>query len=112
MALGLPEEAYLYLFIFDALSVIERKNPWAVIEAFKQAFSPRERPRARLVLKVSNLAHNPAEGARLRAALAEVDGILIDGYLSQAEVNALIYHCDAYVSLHRSEGFGLTTRRR
>ncbi|HEY1014642.1 MAG TPA: glycosyltransferase family 4 protein, partial [Herpetosiphonaceae bacterium] len=105
---GLPEDACLYLFIFDALSVIERKNPWAVIEAFKQAFPPRERARARLVLKAGNLAHAPAEGARLRAALAEIDGILIDGYLSRREVNALIHHCDAYVSLHRSEGYGLT----
>ena len=33
---------------------------------------------------------------------------IIDGYLYRDEVNALISLCDSYISLHRSEGFGLT----
>ena len=36
------------------------------------------------------------------------DITLIDGYVSGAEKNAMIACCDCYVSLHRSEGFGLT----
>jgi 2-polyprenyl-3-methyl-5-hydroxy-6-metoxy-1,4-benzoquinol methylase len=32
----------------------------------------------------------------------------VDGYYSAAEKNALIAACDCYVSLHRSEGWGLT----
>ena len=30
------------------------------------------------------------------------------GHLTKSKVNALIYNCDCYVSLHRAEGFGLT----
>ena len=33
---------------------------------------------------------------------------IIDGYLYRNEINALISLCDCYISLHRSEGFGLT----
>ncbi|MDE5112526.1 MAG: glycosyltransferase, partial [Trichodesmium sp. St7_bin2_1] len=32
----------------------------------------------------------------------------IDGYLSKEKINALLYNCNCYVSLHRAEGFGLT----
>ena len=36
------------------------------------------------------------------------DITLIDAYVSAGEKNAMIAACDCYVSLHRSEGFGLT----
>ncbi len=107
--LGLPEDAYVVLYMFDTLGTFARKNPCGVIEAFKQAFSETEREHdVRLVIKGINLADAPAETAEMRQRLHEVNGILIEQQLSREETNALIHHCDAYLSLHRSEGFGLT----
>lgn len=107
-ALGLPADAYLVLYTFDALSVMERKNPWAVLRAFERAFTSAERTRkVRLVLKVSNLDKVP-DANRLRSEVARLNGILIDRYMQRLEVNTLTHLCDAYISLHRSEGYGLT----
>jgi len=44
----------------------------------------------------------------LEQAVASVSGILIDGYLDRSELDGLFNACDVYVSLHRSEGFGMT----
>ena len=41
--LGLPD-AFTFLFVFDFLSVFERKNPLGLIEAFTKAFTPGEGP--------------------------------------------------------------------
>ncbi|CAM3951377.1 glycosyltransferase family 4 protein [Smaragdicoccus niigatensis] len=107
--LGLPEMSFLVLFAFDANSVVARKNPWAVIRAFTAAFDKHERGRtAHLVIKVNNLDTYPSDAARLRQEMADVNGVLIEGYLSRDEMHSLIGTADAYVSLHRSEGFGLT----
>ena len=45
---------------------------------------------------------------RLRARSAIGPTSVIDGYYTAAEKNALVGLCDCYVSLHRSEGLGLT----
>jgi glycosyltransferase involved in cell wall biosynthesis len=104
--LGLPEGP-LFLFMFDYHSIFERKNPLATIDAFKRAFAPGAG--ASLAIKCTNSADDPSNHARLRAAAAgHPDVHLLDGYLSPAENDAMIAACDCYVSLHRSEGFGLT----
>jgi hypothetical protein len=62
-----------------------------------------------LVLKSINADTSPEEHDRIvLAASGHPDITLIDGYVSGAEKNAMIAHCDCYASLHRSEGFGLT----
>ena len=107
--LGLPDDVFIFLFIFDASSVIERKNPWAIVRAYEQAFSSAERAsKVKLVMKISHLERFPAEQSKLYAAMEQVSGLILDRYMSRVEVNALINSCDVYVSLHRSEGFGLT----
>ncbi|MDQ6797968.1 MAG: glycosyltransferase [Actinomycetota bacterium] len=104
---GLPDDAVLFLFTFDANSSDARKNPWGLIEAFGRAFDAAERAgQARLVLKVQNLAGHPLERP-LTQALDAVDGILLDGELSRSEMNVLLGSVDVYASLHRAEGFGL-----
>jgi predicted O-linked N-acetylglucosamine transferase (SPINDLY family)/glycosyltransferase involved in cell wall biosynthesis len=106
-ALELPENKFIFLFVFDFCSRIERKNPLAVIEAFKQAFGGDDR--ALLILKSSNSDKFVEHQQLLNSAIAASDNIKhIDGYLSREKLNALIYNCDCYVSLHRCEGFGLT----
>lgn len=106
--LGLPDEACLFLFSFDANSCMARKNPWAVVSAYRKAFGPAERNGpVRLVVKSINLHRLPEARARLAKEVASAGGLLIDEDLAQEEVHSLIAHSDVYVSLHRSEGFGL-----
>jgi len=106
-SLGLPENKFIFLFIFDFSSLIERKNPLAAIQAFKQAFGEDER--VLLILKSSNSAKNLQDLALLQSAIKNSPNIQhLDGYLSKNEVNGLLYNCDCYLSLHRCEGFGLT----
>lgn len=108
LRLDLPgEDGFLFLFVFDYLSTIQRKNPVGLIEAFKRAFAPGEGPR--LLLKTINGPLRPlAEEEVLWAAHGRPDVHVIDRSLSGAELNGLMAGCDCYVSLHRSEGFGLT----
>jgi hypothetical protein len=61
------------------------------------------------VIKSINAQNAPTEHDRVLLAAADhPDVTLIDAYVSAAEKNAMIAHCHCYVSLHRSEGFGLT----
>jgi glycosyltransferase involved in cell wall biosynthesis len=101
----LPCDRFVFLFMFDMYSTLERKNPLGVIAAFKEAF--RRDDKAALVIKVSRSRSNPDGMARLRRAADEVGAIIIDQLLPRAEVNGLLNACDCYVSLHRSEGLGL-----
>jgi glycosyltransferase involved in cell wall biosynthesis len=104
---GLPEHATLFLFYFDPSSFMERKNPLAVVEAFHLAF--RKPGNADIGLVVKTLNAGPHAGA-LRQLKSAIDGDerihLIEQTMSRAEVNGLIAAADAFVSLHRSEGFG------
>jgi glycosyltransferase involved in cell wall biosynthesis len=105
---GLPEDAVLFFFNFDANSSDGRKNPWGAIGAFERAFTDQERGGpARLVLKTQNLDTHPELRAVLREALERVNGILIDEELPRDRMNALLGSIDVYTSLHRAEGFGL-----
>lgn len=105
---GLPSDACLFLFSFDVNSSPARKNPWGVVQAFRRAFESSHRGGAvRLVVKVSNLDSLHPIGDALAGAVADVGGILIDDELTGSEMNTLIGLCDVYVSLHRSEGFGM-----
>ncbi len=103
---GLRESDFCFLFSFDFNSAFERKNPLATVAAFKQAFRPEE-PVA-LILKCINEHFAPNDFARLQAAAQGANIWIFNGYLSREEKHALTQACDAYVSLHRSEGFGLT----
>lgn len=104
--LDLPE-SFLFLFSFDFDSRFERKNPLAVVEAFTRGFERGEGPV--LLLKTINGDRNLRDLERLRFAIAERDDIILrEGYLPPEQTAALTASCDCYVSLHRSEGFGLT----
>ena len=100
-------EGFVFLFVFDFFSTLERKNPLGVVEAFTRAFAPGEGPT--LVLKTINADYRVQERERLRHAIGErTDILLVDRVLEPDELAALFARADCYVSLHRSEGFGLT----
>jgi glycosyltransferase involved in cell wall biosynthesis len=107
----LPADAYVFLFSFDAASVVERKNPLASAQAFCKAF-PAGTENALLVLKTRNLSAMPTSRDRDHwrqvTEIAAADGRirLIDHTMTSAELTGLLANCDCYISLHRSEGFG------
>ena len=104
----LPARQFLFLYLFDANSWWSRKNPQAALKAFQRAFPADERG-VGLVFKVS---HGDSKDRRYRQFAAECAKDprvhLLCGVLDRPEVLGFIDACDAYVSLHRSEGFGRT----
>jgi glycosyltransferase involved in cell wall biosynthesis len=102
-----------FVTAFDTRSDFARKNPLGALEAFERAFAGHpEGYGVRLVLRIQNARGRAAAPggpeATLRArATADPRVILVDGELARADVLSLVASCDAYVSLHRSEGLGL-----
>lgn len=104
---GLPEGKFIFLFTFDYYSYPQRKNAEAVVAAFRTAF-PAGRGDVCLLIKSIN-AERVAD-AHLRlvgAARGDPRIVFRDGHIGREEMYRLIASADAYVSLHRSEGFGL-----
>ena len=106
---NIPEGRFLFFFAFDFLSFFERKNPAGAIEAFRRAFRHDQGPsRPGLVIKLLNGNLAPEAMAALRDQIGDDPGIfLVDRTLSRLEMSSLVKLCDAVVSLHRAEGFGL-----
>jgi glycosyltransferase involved in cell wall biosynthesis len=102
-----PGAPVRFLFAFDFNSTGGRKNPWGLVTAFRRAFPGRDD--VRLVIKATNGHLHTAAAERLRYLIGDDERIeLLERYLSVDELDALYADSDAYVSLHRSEGFGLT----
>lgn len=101
-AFGLPADAFIVLCAYDSLSYQSRKNPRAAIQAFRKAFGHATARPVLLVIKVLN---------GLGSLKDELDGVddylLIQRTMARSEMHALIASCDVFLSLHRSEGFGL-----
>ena len=107
-SLGLPSGCFLYLFVFDFNSYLARKNPLAVIAAFQRAH-PAGDGSVGLVLKTMNgHADNDAWQQFVAVCAADPRITLLDRTLDREVVLGLVDACDAYVSLHRAEGFGRT----
>lgn len=104
---GLPDDAFLFLTMADSLSFPQRKNPLGAIHAFERAFDRADQG-VRLAVKVINGAYHPERMEELRRAAGnDPRVILLDACLSRPDTDALLSLADTYVSLHRSEGFGL-----
>jgi glycosyltransferase involved in cell wall biosynthesis len=104
----LPDDAFVFLVMADVLSIPERKNPLGAIEAFRRAFAKDMSSGVRLIVKLSNLEQRPD----VRESLDRVTGddpriTLIEGYLERTILKHLLGSVDCFVSIHRSEGFGL-----
>jgi glycosyltransferase involved in cell wall biosynthesis len=101
------DDRFTFIFAFDFMSVMKRKNPLALIDSFTQAFAPGTGPR--LIIKAINGDKRPAERDALLAAAAQHSDITVmDTYFTRVETSSLMNLADCYVSLHRSEGLGLT----
>jgi glycosyltransferase involved in cell wall biosynthesis len=109
-AWGMVPATTVFVVAFDVGSDIDRKNPWAAVEAFQLAF-PAPETGVELVVKVTPRDHVPGYRAQLdelRARVADDRRIrVVDRWLSYEDVLRLYASCDAMISLHRSEGLGL-----
>ena len=106
---GIAPGDFAVFFNFAYTSSYYRKNPDGAARAFAEAFG--DRPDAKLVFKTSRAKKLPAFAERLKALVGELGlasrVVFVDDYLLQDELVALTDACDAYLSLHRGEGFGL-----
>jgi glycosyltransferase involved in cell wall biosynthesis len=98
---------FVVISSFSVTSSLARKNPFAAIAAFESAFGAD--PTRRLVLRCLGGTRFPAALETLRAAVREAKATvtLIESNGDLAELYDLYAACDALISLHRSEGFGL-----
>jgi glycosyltransferase involved in cell wall biosynthesis len=101
------DDRYMFLFSFDMMSVIDRKNPFGLVDAYRTAFAANDG--ATLVLKTMNGKRNADGLERLKWSTADrPDIVVIDEAMDQLRSHTLMALCDCYVSLHRAEGLGLT----
>jgi glycosyltransferase involved in cell wall biosynthesis len=104
---GLDDDSFVFLNSFDFNSHLARKNPQAVIEAFRLAFAD-GRANVRLLIKSSNGHRHSEKLQELLSAAAGDPRIMVrDEVIDRGDVEALQRCVDSYVSLHRAEGFGL-----
>ena len=102
---GIPEDRFVFLTMYDSPSLYTRKNPMAVIKAFRTAFGDAaEGPE--LIVRVTR--GREEEMNMLRELAGECPRIrFMTQEYTKDEVISLLDCTDVYVSLHRAEGFGL-----
>ena len=104
--LGL-DDRFTFLFSYDFLSIPKRKNPLGAIKAFRAAFE--ESDGARLIMKSINAERHRQQFEEIAfAAGGSTDISFSNEYLSSQDRLLLVAAADCYLSLHRSEGLGLT----
>ncbi|MDT8398433.1 MAG: glycosyltransferase family 4 protein [Pseudomonadales bacterium] len=106
--IGLPDDKFVFLFFFDFRSYMQRKNPWAVLEAFFRAFPPGSSKAVHLLIKVNGSEQKPDDYRSLMDSpyLQDERVQIVDQVLDDQAIKTLVQLSDCFVSLHRSEGFG------
>lgn len=103
---GIPEDRFVVLSVFHARSCVERKNPQALLRAFRAAFG--SDPLARLIFKVTGGSSAPAAMKTFRHEAGTCSNVvLLEEDLPRQDMLDLIASADVVASLHRAEGFGL-----
>ncbi|MGE4317496.1 MAG: glycosyltransferase family 4 protein [Deferribacterales bacterium] len=104
---GIPKDKTCFLITFDLHSLFARKNPLGAIDAFRRAFS--EKDNALLVIKLHSGRHDFTNERKMLYDNIKNDPkiFIIDKVLTRQEQDSLQNCIDCYISLHRSEGFGL-----
>lgn len=102
-----PADKTICLVVFDFGSNIERKNPFASIQAARIADAEMGGGSIHIVVKTSNGKAYPNEMRKINEALAGIGHTAIHAPLSRREMTGLYQASDIIINLHRSEGFGL-----
>ena len=105
---GIGADDFVVFFNFDFGSYY-RKNISAALKAFALAFRGDES--AKLLFKTKGASANRRQLADMERLVAGLgigsQFIHVPQYLPRAEVDGLTEACDAYLSLHKAEGFGI-----
>ncbi len=108
-SMDIPPYAVVYVTTFEPASDPNRKNPLAVVDAFREGVG--DEPDAYLVLRVNNAAVDGVEDpfvTTLRQRVAGHPRIRIySAPLDYPGILGLYAESDVFVSLHRAEGLGL-----
>lgn len=104
--LGLTDAAFVAGYSFSMSSNFARKNPLGAIRAFQDAF-PNDRE-VRLIIRCNNASEFRTGWNQLVSARdADRRIALIDADVQKLSIRDLYAAIDVYLSLHRSEGYGL-----
>ncbi|WP_374638511.1 hypothetical protein [Agrobacterium salinitolerans] len=109
---GIPGDSFVFLLNWEFTSSTRRKNPHAALDAFSKAFSGQPGVKLAIHVKCEDM-HGSSVAAEFRKFQFEIERdypsvIFIDRQnLSYEQAIGLKKACDCYVSLHRSEGYGL-----
>lgn len=103
---NLSDDIFVFLFFFDFDSYLDRKNPLGLIKAYKKAFGDRQD--VQLLIKSVHGAGHSEELSLVQTACLGSNIRVMDCNLTREDKHELMRAADCYVSLHRSEGFGLT----
>lgn len=100
---GINSNTFLCSFVFDSFSDINRKNPLHVIESFESSLGDED---SVLLIKCQNLSQENRDILLNYPKTKKVKFIFET--FSDELMNHLFCATDLYISLHRSEGSGLT----
>ena len=103
---NIKSDSKVYVTIFDSLSTTIRKNPEATIESFIKVF--KDDPESVLIVKTHNLDRSKDAQKALEKYSTIPNVIIINEHFSKEKLHSLIQKSDVLISLHGSEGFGLT----
>ena len=105
---GMAPDDFVVFFNFDFGSYY-RKNIPAALSAFALAF--KGDAKAKLLFKTKGAGKNKRQVAEMMSLVSslgiENQFIHIAKYLPRADIDGLTSACDVYLSLHKSEGFGI-----
>jgi len=106
---NISESDFVFIFSFDYFSGFERKNPFALLEAFSHVFS--DRKDVRLILKTSHRDSFKDKADKITKFVMEnkleKKIIIIDEIFIKDDLMSLFNSADCYISLHRGEGLGI-----
>lgn len=106
---GFSADDFIVGYSFAVSSNFARKNPLSAVQAFQTAFPRNTHHQVRLLLRYRDRDVWPPGIATLENAAKDDNRIiLVDSNNSPMTMDDLYHMIDLYLSLHRSEGYGLT----
>jgi len=102
------KNSFVFAFFFDYKSQITRKNVLGLIDSFRIAFGENNEDVSLLLKTYPSEYHQEERETIIEKIGSDSSIILFEEKLERTDLQHLISEIDCYVSLHHSEGFGLT----
>lgn len=100
------DNLFSVLSVFDFNSDFERKNVLGNIAAYVQAF-PKVGSQRLILKSINHSYHLRAFREMVAATKNRSDILIITESITKEELSALLYSANVFLSLHRSEGYGI-----